>query len=277
MDIQTDYLKQVEQAIAGGGLVLPTMPDTILRIKKVVDDPDAKAADISAALVSDPTLVARILKVVNSPMYRTSKEIEHVHQAISRLGNKVIKSLVVSHAMMQIFVQPSGITKPLFEKIHAHSLEMAAISYAMAKALTKLNPDDALLGGLVYNIGCLPLLQCIELEKNDQLDDEAAMQILKTNKATLGEKILRSWEFPAGIINVVMSGDNRATSDKPDLADIVSVANYYALTQIDSSKADSEKPDVSIFKKLGLDPDADIASMEELETVIKNARAMLSS
>lgn len=63
----------------------------------------------------DMALSARLLKVVNSPAYRGSSPIDNLRVAITRLGTDMIRNLVTSLVMEQLY--QSQTTHPLIKII----------------------------------------------------------------------------------------------------------------------------------------------------------------
>ena len=162
MDLEQKILQQLETKIKTNQLILPSMPDVFLQVKKIVDNPSSNIHNIANIIIRDPSLTARILKVANNALYRGDHEITNLQYAVSRMGLQLIKTLVTSHAITQMFNQPGGRLKPFFDKLQKHSIEVSAHAYAIAINYSKINPDDALLAGLVHNIGYLPMARCIE-------------------------------------------------------------------------------------------------------------------
>ena len=95
-------------------------------------------------------------------MYRGRVEIDSIQQAVTRLGLKMVRSLVVSLAMKQIFQATSDALDTQFQQIWDDSLQVAAISRMLAGGVAELENEQAMLGGLIHNIGALPILTKID-------------------------------------------------------------------------------------------------------------------
>ncbi|HCW96546.1 MAG TPA: histidine kinase, partial [Pseudomonas sp.] len=80
--VQRDLLLAIEN----DDLVLPTLPEVALRVREAAEDPDISIAALSKVIGNDAALTARIIKVVNSPLLRTNREINDLQTAIGRLG-----------------------------------------------------------------------------------------------------------------------------------------------------------------------------------------------
>ena len=264
------FIKEVETAIEHDQLILPSAPNTVIRARQLLDDPNATTDQLARLIATDTALAARILKVANSVIYKTQNGIDNLQQAIARLGQKLIQTLITSHAMMQLFAQnnspASNPVTRLLEDIQIRSIDVARLSYAIARHSRQLSADDALLAGLVHDIGYLPLLQV--LGKSDNLDkkDRRIATFLKTCHSRLGGKILRKWKFPNIFIEVAEEHENitRKGSGSADLVDVIIVANL--LVQEKNSPQEnmpSIRAAVSAFVRLGLNIDCCAADFDE--------------
>ncbi len=264
------FIKEVETAIERDQLILPSAPDTVIRARQLLDDPDATTDQLARLIATDTALAARILKVANSVIYKTQNGIDNLQQAIARLGQKLIQTLITSHAMMQLFAQNnSSAASPasrLLEDVQSRSIDIARLSYAIARHSQQLSADDALLAGLVHDIGYLPLLQV--LGKSDRLDkeDRSIATFLRTCHSKLGGRILRKWKFPNTFIEVAEEHENiaRKGCGSADLVDVIIVANQ--LLQEKNNPQEnmlSIRAAVSAFVRLGLSMECCAADFDE--------------
>mgnify|MGYP000281771001 CR=1 FL=1 len=110
----------------------------------------------------DDDITARIIKVVNSPLLRTSKEITDIQMAISRLGINYTCNLATGLAMEQMFQATSDVVDRKMREVWNKSTEIAGICHVLCRHYTRLMPDQATLAGLVHQIGVLPILTYAE-------------------------------------------------------------------------------------------------------------------
>ena len=128
-----------------------------LRIRDAVEQDSSTAQQIADMVATDAALSARLLQVANSPLYRGRVPIENIQMAVTRLGQKLVRSLVVSLAMRQIFQATSDTLDTRLRAIWEESVQVAAISRALAQTVG-LNREQAMLAGLIHNLGSLPIL-----------------------------------------------------------------------------------------------------------------------
>ncbi len=277
MDLENKILQTLEVKMKANQLVLPSMPDVFLQVKKIVDDPDSNIGNIAKVITRDPALTARILKVANNAMYRGNHEITNLQLAVSRMGLQLIRTLVTSHAITQMFNQPKGILKPFFCRLQEHSTEVSAHAYAIAANYSKVNPDDALLAGLVHNIGYLPMAKCIETIPEVAEDPTLLIEVMGKVHTRVGEMILNSWSFPKHIIDALVQYVHqfRTGGTTLDLTDIIIIAglNTYRGTEHPCTLPDwSQYP---AFQKIGIKSRDELEKLDLLNPDIEKARAML--
>ena len=277
LDLEERILHTLAEKIKANQMVLPSMPDVFLQVKKIVDDPSSNMGNIANVITRDPSLSARILKVANNALYRGNHEITNVQLAVSRMGLQLIKTLVTSHAITQMFNQPKGVLKPFFSRLQNHSTEVSAHAYAIAKNFSRLNPEDALLAGLVHNIGYLPMAKCVETFPEIETAPDLLIEIMGKVHTQVGKMILDSWSFPKNIIDASVHYVEQFRSGSPtlDLTDIVIIAglNTYRGTGHPCTLPDwSQYP---AFKKIGINTREEIDKLDQINPDIEKAKAML--
>jgi len=269
--------EEVTTAISKDQLDLPTLPEVALNIRDAAEQDDISAAALSQVIGEDPGLAARVVKVANSPMYRGTREIETIQNAVSRLGIEYSSNLATGLAMQQMFQATSEIIDNKLRDVWSHATQVAAISSVLAKNFTRLKPDQAMLAGLTHNIGVLPVLSWAE--ENDNLLNNSLLldEVIAEIHGDLGELILRSWDFPAELVQVPQHYlDFERTSEQADYVDVVQVANLQSFAGSDHPWAQMDWSTVQAFHQLGLDPGVDARDIEDISEDMEAAMDMLS-
>jgi len=110
-------------AIENDELVLPTLPEVALRVREAAEDPDISIPALSKVIGADAALAARIIKVVNSPLLRTSREIDDLQMAVSRLGINYTCNLATGLAMEQMFQATTDVVDRKMREVWNKSTE----------------------------------------------------------------------------------------------------------------------------------------------------------
>ncbi|KQN50640.1 histidine kinase [Pseudomonas sp. Leaf48] len=243
-------------AINNDDLVLPTLPEVALQIRKAAEDPEISVSTLSKVIGRDAALSARLIKVVNSPLLRATHEVTDLHTAITRLGINYSSNLAIGLVMEQIFNARSDVVEQKMREVWRKSLEIAGISYALCRTYTRLKPDQAALGGLVHQIGVLPILTYAE-DHYELLSDPVSLNhVIDQIHPLIGEKLLKVWDFPDLLVQVPqLYLDLKRQSARVDYVDLVQVASLYCHKDTDHPLARVDVLSVPAFGKLGVDID----------------------
>ncbi len=268
--------RELQEELDNATLVLPTLPEVALRVRDAVDDEDASLPDICEIIATDAALSARLVQVANSPLMRSARPIDNIDMAVNWLGLKLVREMVMSMVMEQLFQATSDVTDRKLRQVWEHSTTVAAISHALASQFTRLSPQQALLAGLIHDIGVLPILTKAE-EHPELLADEAEFdRILHELHPRIGHVILKTWQFPEELAGVPMHHEDLSrNSAEVDYADIVTVANLQSYLGTDHPLAQADWSTIPAFAKLGLSPEANVIEMESTAEDIEEAQRML--
>jgi HD-like signal output (HDOD) protein len=268
--------QELLRAIDNDELVLPTLPEVALRVREAAEDPDVSIHDLARVIGNDAALTARIIKVVNSPLLRTNKEITDLQMAIGRLGINYTSNLATGLAMEQMFQATSDVVDRKMREVWNKSVEVAGICHALCRHYTRLMPDQATLAGLVHQIGVLPILTYAE-ENSELLADSISLNhVIERIHPIIGDRILKAWEFPAPIAEVPGHYlDFTRDSAKADYVDIVQVATLQSYLGSQHPFTEMDWSDIPSFAKLGIDPQANLNEDEDLSAAMEAAMGML--
>lgn len=262
-------------------LTLPTLPEVAERVRQHLNKPNTTAAQLAKLINTDPALSAKLLQVANSPLYRGRDTIESVQGAVARLGNNIVRELVSTFAVRQLFNKRAGngAARALLKQAWAHSVRVAAISAVLAKRFPSLSSERAMLAGLMHDIGTLPIIA--RTAKTPELLDDTPtlLQIAATLHTELGKLILESWNFPPVLVAVAAEHEDlsRDTGDEVDYVDIVMVANLHSHLGTEHNLAHLDWTRIPAFRKLGLGPDESINAMNEARQDILEIQNLLTA
>jgi len=258
-------------------LKLPALPQVALKINSIIDGPDATAKKIAQVISTDTALSARMIQVANSPMFRVGSTAENVQTAVTRMGMGTVRNIVTSFLVSQLFHTKHDVLKKRLMRVWSHSAHVAAISHVLANRFSKLKPDEAMLAGLVHDIGKLPLI--LKAEDHTELaNDSACLDTLDEKlHPALGKVIVQTWGFAPDMVTAVAEHENLTRdSEKIDLADVVTVANLLSYVGKQRHNAQTNWAEIPAFNKLDLGPEDSIAALEEAHDEIAEIVKLLS-
>lgn len=267
--------EQLKEAIASDKIILPTLPEVAIKVRDAAEAENSSAHSIADILSQDASLTTRLIQVANSPLYRGNNPIEDIQMAVTRLGIKIVKDLVVRLAMKQMYQATSDVLDKHFRSAWGTSVEVAAICRMLA-SMTSVSNEQALLAGLIHNIGTLPILVIAE-EDDDLFNDDAALtEVIQTITGRVSKLILESWKFGPELIDAVTLCHqfDRQHDGSADLTDIIQVA----LLQggfADNLPGTEDWSAIQAFSKLGMDCEVDAINIEENQAIIEETKSAL--
>lgn len=267
---------EIVRQIKNDELVLPTLPEVALQVRDVAEDVNATINDLAQIIARDPALSARIIKVTNSPLVRTSSPVTDLGTAIARLGINFTSNLAIGLAMEQMFQATHDIIDRRLRECWSHSMEIAASAQVLARHFTKLQPDQAMLAGLVHQIGMLPILAYAENHEGLLSDSLSLDMVLEKLHPALGAYILRSWKFQPELAEVPKEYLNlQHQAAQADYTDLVQVATLQSYAGTDHPLAKVNRSELGSYQRLGLDAEDDVTQLEDLSDELSASQAAL--
>lgn len=215
---------------------IPTLPDKLKNLLKVLENPKTSLTEISKFILNDPALTARVLRMVNSPIYGFPGKISSVNQALLLLGLNVVKGLLLS---ISIFETMQKAMVGLWD----HSLGSAIAARIIAKKKSIPDPEEISIAALLHDIGKVVLslrfpeeyhIVRQKAERDEIFIYEAEKEIFGITHSNAGALIAEKWNFPKKLIEII-EFHNRPESSKTvflhtaivHLADIITRARGY--------------------------------------------------
>ncbi len=221
-----------------GSAKVPQMPETSLRLRKLLESEHASLEQVTRLLLSNPPLAAYLLQFASSPMLRNVRQGVNLQEVVSRIGMQRVSNLVLTFAVEHLFTSQDPALQKIFRARWNASLMSAAYCACLAQHLTKLPMEDAMLAGLLQDIGSLPLLN--ELDSWPEVSREPAelQSLCEQLSGDIGIIVLTVWRLPAVLIDCARyrSEWQREHEGNVELADIVHVAR-----QLSASAPDDEQ------------------------------------
>jgi putative nucleotidyltransferase with HDIG domain len=234
------FVERLATELSNGTLHLPSFPDAVIRIRQVLNDPHATTHLVAQVVQSEPVFTAKLFRMANSVMLqRGSEPVTDLKAVINRVGFGTLRNLAVALATRQIMnAKKYRALRDELRDLWEHSVETAAIAYLLARDSGCVDPDDAVLAGLIHDIGIFYIYSRIGDYPALFEDREAVARIIPDWHTSIGRAILEAWDFPSDLVEAV---DEHETLDRThvghaDLTDVITVANLLSHWQKPTEK-----------------------------------------
>lgn len=189
---------------------LPTAPTVYMKLVEKLDQPDTSIEEIAEIVENDVAISAKLLRLVNSALFRTSQEIATVQMAATYLGLNIIKNLVLSAEVYSQFEKAPKIDGFSIEQLQVHSRLTADIARSMN--LSREVRDAAIVASLLHDVGKLVLAWKVPVRLNwlmsTAADQERPLyqieeELWGITHAEIGAYLLSLWGLPTSITEAI--------------------------------------------------------------------------
>jgi len=278
--LEEEIYLDIFQALQAGNLELPSMPGTGVRIAKHLEDPGADSDSIARIIQLDPALTARLIQVANSPAFKGRSRIESCSDAVTRMGLATTRDLVISFVLKGIFRTRDPVLQQRMEQVWRHSTRVAAISYALARRVPGLDAGQAMLAGLMHDIGVIPVLTSAARHSGVTNDTDLLERVVSRLRGDCGAMLLRKWDFAPEFIEAALHAEDwqREVGNQPDYTDLVIIAQMHSYIGTPRMAEIPRIDTVPAFRKLALGdlgPGMSLCVLDEAEEEISDLQQVL--
>jgi HD-like signal output (HDOD) protein len=273
------FVQALASELSRGKVDLPSFPDIALRVRQVLADEQVTQEQVVRVVGSEPALAARLMQIANSAALNFSgKAINELRTAINRMGHNMVRSAAIAFAMSQLKKVDSlkGLEQPL-DDLWKASAAVAAMSHAVARRFSKVNPDTAMLAGLLHGIGKLYILTRSSKHPALFADQAVYNQIVRDWHSAVAKALLENWDMAEEIVCAVSDYEDmeRENSGPVDLTDVLTVGNLLAAFKEHPESLEINMHDVKACRRMNIDRATYEKLIDESESEIDALRQAL--
>jgi len=273
---------EIQDDLINDRLVLPSLPDIAIRIRHLIDQQEASVQQVARLVQTDLAISAKLMKIANGALYHGLRPVESCLQAVSRLGLESTRNLVVGFVLRNLFEEKihSALLTRRAQQLWAHSVEVGAIAQVLAEVTPGMSPDEALLVGLLHDIGELVILSYAGNDRQLAEDSASLQRVITELKGELGGAILREWDFSEAFITAAEEAEKwrRDPAPEPDYCDIAIVAQLHSFMGTPRMQGLPHLGEVPAFCKIAhgeLTPEMSVQLLDQAKTQISEVRHLL--
>lgn len=186
---------------------LPTLPETVNRVREAMLDPESSAEDVAGIITTDPPIAAKVLSVANSAAYGFAHRIDNVRLAVSLLGLRELYSIVLSAAIINRYETSRRFD---YRRFWTHSAACAAACKVVAQASGHGRLSSVPTAGLLHDLGMMALLEVapdlyakVGLDIKGDAVVEAEEKVIGISHGEAGYELAEHWGFPPDLAEAI--------------------------------------------------------------------------
>lgn len=214
---------------------LPTIPVVATQVLALLDNPDVSIEEIADLMLSDQVMTARVMKLINSPVYRPAQEVTSLKRALVYLGLRHVRELALTTSVINAFDGDSGALE--LNAFWEHSFGVGMVSKVIAAKAGYQDLEKAYIAGIIHDLGEVflsnflrePFAEVLEYVKKHPVKlVDAEAELLGTTHCEIGLCMARKWNFPEAYCEVISCHHTpgEATVD-PMLCAIVNLSDLF--------------------------------------------------
>ncbi|TAL53023.1 MAG: HDOD domain-containing protein [Methylovulum sp.] len=274
-------LQTFAEHYANEKLEIPTLPDVAIKLRNAIQQ-DVGVNEAAKIIQMDPVMSAKLIELANCPLYVCSTPAKSCFEAINRIGLNATRNLVISLSIHHVFKSHSPLVKKFLDRIWKQSLYISTLSFVLAGLTKQAKPEEALLAGLVCDIGTVPFLHFADNLPKDYYTEADLMRSLACVKGPIGYKLLLEWGFSEEFIKIPVYSDDwyQNTSKELNLTDIVVLSRLHSAighTDMASLPVITSIPAASKLKNYSLSPEMSLNLLHNAKQQISDALKAFSN
>lgn len=235
--------------LAADRLVLPTLPSAAARVRSLAESDEASVDEIANAVALEPALSAQLMRVANSAYYGGGK-VRDLSAAIMRLGTRALQHIVMLLLVSRLFDET--VDERLRERLDrawGKSLRTAVLAETLAVRYRVCEPAEAMLAGLLSEIGVLPVLAWAINVPHVGNSPGLLNAVIEKVRPELGRAMLERWDYPAEFLAIAGAARLAPALPPVDMIGVVNTASGLA------DYLDDENSLIEEMQRLGASPE----------------------
>lgn len=276
----------LRRRFAYGRAELPGIPVVVAQCLQMLQDENTDLAKVARSLELDPLVASRLVRVVNSPIYGRRGKIASVQQAVSRLGIKRTRSILLELSVRRVFTSRDPQIRSIFRALWEHCVAVGTLARGLAQHVTDAPPPDvAYLAGLLHDVG-KPIVAAFLLDAERALLDSLGeswmadtlwLRVVEQTHHEAGLALARQWDLPETVLSAIEGIEDYDRRQPGSCVNIVRYANALArLEGLDAGqidRAEAERSAIEGRTVLGISEDLEAQLTSELANIVRSMTA----
>jgi len=280
--------QRIRREILHKSELIPSLPEVVLEVLSLVNDRGAEIEQFESLLKNDGPLVAKMLRVVNSPFYAVSSHVTSIGQAVMVLGFRSLRSLVLAASTANYMERDYGCYGFEAKGLWKHAIAVASGARTLASHLRKSadTREAVFVAGLLHDIGKMllaPYLRDLGKTIDPALGSAGQeREYLGIDHQEAGKLVAEKWALSPMVCEVLAHHHNETCAPEHRICHaIVRVANQYSNAQgiglAEVAPDDAFVPEASELDILGLNEENWLDAAFDMREAVEAAQSTLSN
>ncbi len=192
-----------------GDVVFPTYFDAAFRLRRELQNPDLPISRVATIVSLEPLIATRLMNLAGSVMYSPDGSAPRDLQgAINRLGISMVRTTALAIAMNQLMrSKETAVFSELSHLLWEHSLRSAAATRLLARKFSRSNADEAMLAGLVHDLGAFYMLYRAAQYSELRIRPDSVRFLILQWHESIGVTLLGSLGMAEEVVNAAADHD----------------------------------------------------------------------
>ena len=206
------------------------------RLTQLISNEKSTIQEFEKVIKIDPTLVVRLLKLVNSPFFGLKQEVDSISRAVVVVGTKNLRNMVLTAALNNVFAQTSPENVFSRARLWLHCAAVSICSQMISERIFGQKGEDAFLCSILHDIGMIVQDQAARdrfVHTCSTYDPDAGPFIeheraaMGTDHCEIGGLLAEEWNLPVDVVDGIRYHHDMEKEAAPSsILGIIQIAHY---------------------------------------------------
>jgi HD-like signal output (HDOD) protein len=215
-----------------------TLPHVAIQLTRLISSQNTTTQEFEEVIRLDPTLVLRVLRMVNSAYFGLRKKVDSISRAVVFVGLRNLRNMIVTTALKEVFDTGTCKGEEVFSRssLWLHCAAVGVCGKMISERLFGRMGEDIFLCGILHDIGLivedqaapdLLLKTCTAYREGSKPFTEYEMALIGADHCEIGYQLTRDWRIPEDVQEGIKSHHQTHAEDSPSsVAGILKLSDY---------------------------------------------------
>jgi len=219
-----------------------TLSPVAIRLTQLISNEKSTIQEFEKVIKMDPTLVMRLLKLVNTPFFGLRQEVDSISRAVVVVGTKNLRNMVVTAALKNVFTQVSPEDVFSRARLWLHCAAVSICSQMISERIFGQKGEDAFLCSILHDIGLIVQDQvardrfvhtCGTYDPDAGPFIEHEREVMGTDHCEIGGLLVEDWNLSADVVDGIRYHHDMEKEAVPSSVLSIIQMSHYLVSKLD--------------------------------------------